>query len=158
MSRLVADAVAYGFKGYAVDIECGGATIVDQVRFRAFMDAFAAQMGPLGKSLSWWAHYNTGPEAFFPTSAQYLYTMDSYEYTTPQFVGPWINEFQCQSGIGLEYPGNHNADSIVAMFDVMANSSVLQAAGVWGALPNDGSNFTELWWAGLKKFREGWVQ
>ena len=92
----------------------------------------------------------------FPNAADYCYTMDSYEYTTPQFVGTWINEFQCQAGIGLEFAGNGNVNSTQAMFDLMTNATTLQAAGVWGYLPNDNKSLTELWWSGLKKFREGW--
>jgi hypothetical protein len=156
MARLVADAVQHGFGGYAVDIECGGATVVDELRFRAFMDAFGGAMRALGKSISWWVHYNTGPEASFPNAASYIYTMDSYDYTTPAFVGPWINEFQCQAGIGLEFPGNGRAADLSAMFQLMADSPTLQAAGVWGFLPNNSEPLTELWWAGMKQFRDGW--
>lgn len=155
MQKLVADAVEYGFGGYAVDIECGG---VDYDRSRAFFDAFAALMTPLGKTISWWTHYSYGPEQSFPNAANYVYTMDSYVYTTPQFVAPWINEFQCQAGIGLEFPGNHNVADQEAMFDVMANSTTLQAVGVWGYLPNNTANITQVWWDGLKRFREGWAK
>ena len=154
MNRLVQDSLTYGFIGYALDMVCGGN---DAPRSIDFFNQFAALMHPLGKTVSWWTHYDYSPDTSFPNNADYVYTMDSYEYTTPQFVSTWINEFDCQAGIGLEYGGNGNANSTSAMFDVMANSTTLQAAGVWGYLPYDNSSsLNQLWWSGLKKFREGW--
>jgi hypothetical protein len=153
MTRLVQDSLTYGFAGTCIRPVCGGN---DAPRSIEFFDAFAALMHPLGKTVSWWTHYDYAPETSFPNAADYCYTMDSYEYTTPQFVGTWINEFQCQAGIGLEFAGNGNVNSTQAMFDLMTNSTTLQAAGVWGYLPNDNKSLTELWWSGLKQFRDGW--
>jgi hypothetical protein len=43
------------------------------------------------------------------------------------------------------------------MFNAMGNSTVLEAAGIWGLLPVLKNNpMNDLWWAGIKQFRDGW--
>ena len=43
------------------------------------------------------------------------------------------------------------------MFDAMSNSTVLEAAGVWGLLPVYKNNpMNDLWWKGIRQFRDGW--
>ena len=156
MDKLVANADAKGYSGYAVDIECGGAEVVDYSRMQAFMDRFGGAMRALGKTVSYWVHYTQNADMSFPNAASYIYTMDSYEYSSAQFVNLWVTSFACQAGIGLEYPGDMS--SISAMFADMAANQTLQAAGVWGALPDDNSTASAAWWAGLRIFRDAWVQ
>jgi hypothetical protein len=98
MRRLVADAVANDFAGYAVDIECGGA---DAPRSIDFFNAFGNAMRALNKTISFWVHYTERPDFSFPNNASYVYTMDTYRYSTRQFVEGWTTAFACQAGIGL---------------------------------------------------------
>ena len=92
----------------------------------------------------------------FPNAASYIYTMDSYEYSEASFVNLWTTSFACQAGIGLEFPGE--VASLSGMFADMAANQTLQAAGVWGALPDDNSTVANEWWSGLKLFRDGGVR
>ena len=156
MDKLVADAVQNEYVGYAVDIECGGAEVADYARMQAFMDRFGTAMRALGKTVSYWVHYTQNADMSFPHNGSYIYTMDSYEYSQASFVNLWVTSFACQAGIGLEYPGE--VANLGAMFADMAANQTLQAAGGWGALPDDNSSTTNAWWAGLRSFRDGWVR
>ena len=155
MDKLVGDAATLGYVGYAVDIECGGAELVDAARMTAFMDRFGGAMRALGKSVSYWVHYTQHADMSFPNDSSYIYTMDSYEYSQRSFVDLWTRSFACQAGIGLEYPGEEG--SVADMFVDMAANQTLQAAGTWGSVPNDNSTASRAWWAGLKLFRDSWV-
>ena len=154
MDKLVGDAVDANYTGYAVDIECGGAELVDAARMTAFMDRFGGAMRALGKTISYFVHYTQHADMSFPNNSSYIYTMDSYTYSERSFVDMWMRSFDCQAGIGLEYPGDMS--TVEDMFDDMAANQTLQAAGVWGALPDDGSPHAVVWWAGLKRFRDAW--
>ena len=156
MDKLVGDATRNGYVGYAVDIECGGAEIPDYKRMQAFMDRFGGAMRALGKSISYWVHYTQNANMSFPNDSSYIYTMDSYEYSSASFVDLWVTSFACQAGIGLEYPGSVASES--GMWLDMAQNQTLQAAGVWGALPDDNSTTANAWWQGLKLFRDSWVR
>ena len=158
MGKLVADAVARGYAGYAVDIECGGAEFDVAARSVAFFDALGAQMRAVGKHVSYWTHYTQYPDDSFPNAMDYMYTMDSYEYAWAHMVDLWTTSFACQGGIGLEYPGGEDLATVQAMFADMAANQTVEAAGVWGFLPVENTTMNAAWWAGLKAFREGWVR
>ena len=56
-----------------------------------------------------------------------------------------------------EYAGDGQLASVADMFNAMGNSTVLEAAGIWGLLPVLKNNpMNDLWWAGIKQFRDGW--
>eukprot|EP00658_Telonema_sp_P-2_P082592 TRINITY_DN8761_c0_g1_i4.p1 TRINITY_DN8761_c0_g1~~TRINITY_DN8761_c0_g1_i4.p1 ORF type:complete len:297 (+),score=43.38 TRINITY_DN8761_c0_g1_i4:195-1085(+) len=151
MQALVEDAVANNFSGYALDMICGGQ---DEPQRAIFLSTFQA----LGRaqipnfSISWWTHYAYEPDGTFPNKADYVYTMDSYAYSNPQFVTDWVDLFGCQSGVGLEYPGSGNVTQVKLMFGAMTTDlPKLRAAGTWGLVPINQTD-SNLWYNGMEQF------
>eukprot|EP01013_Petalomonas_cantuscygni_P007981 TRINITY_DN2068_c0_g1_i1.p1 TRINITY_DN2068_c0_g1~~TRINITY_DN2068_c0_g1_i1.p1 ORF type:complete len:381 (+),score=38.82 TRINITY_DN2068_c0_g1_i1:112-1254(+) len=153
MRRLTQDLVDNHFDGIALDMVCGGA---DQPGRRQFLDDFARLLHPLNKTVAFWSHYRYQPEGSFPNAGDWVYTMDSYALSQRKFVKSWVDLFQCQAGVGLEYPGDGNATSIADMFSWLATSDV-EAAGVWGMLPPaDTDPIAKVYWEGFTQLNDAW--
>lgn len=155
MLALISDAVENNFSGYALDMVCGGTDEPQRAKFLTTFATLARAKIP-GFSVSWWSHYAYEPDGSFPNGADFVYTMDSYAYSNPEFVQGWVSIFGCQSGVGLEYPGSGNLSQVGQMFSAMASSSMsmLRAVGTWGLIPLNGSG-ADVWYSGLQAFVAG---
>ena len=76
-------------------------------------------------------------------------------YAHPNYATSWVDSYQCQAGIGLEYPGYSQSAQVTAMFAMLNNISHLRAVGTWGGVANDSSPLATAWYDGLAAFLAG---
>eukprot|EP01043_Picozoa_sp_COSAG02_P021447 COSAG02_NODE_1089_length_14662_cov_100.768180_15_plen_80_part_00 len=79
--------------------------------------------------------------------------MDTYAH--PNYAPAWVSSFECQAGVGLEYPAYSQPDQVTAMFAMLTNLSHLRAIGTWGGVANDSSPMALAWYDGLRQFLRG---
>jgi len=141
MAALVADAKRQNFDGFVLDMVCGGH---DEPQRAAFLDAlkqaFQPQRGHDEQQqqqqqqqqrgeVSWFSHGFYHPELTFPNTADFLYDMDTYSH--PTYAPAWVGSYQCQAGVGLEYPAYNKPEQVAEMFSMLNNLSHLRAIGTY---------------------------
>jgi hypothetical protein len=77
MELLLADAKQYGFAGYSLDMEMGGA--FNQSGRATFLDTLSGMIHSLGPDteVQWFSHWRWWPDLSMPNDADWLVSMDS---------------------------------------------------------------------------------
>eukprot|EP01013_Petalomonas_cantuscygni_P005997 TRINITY_DN16837_c0_g1_i1.p1 TRINITY_DN16837_c0_g1~~TRINITY_DN16837_c0_g1_i1.p1 ORF type:complete len:373 (-),score=48.35 TRINITY_DN16837_c0_g1_i1:445-1563(-) len=144
IAALADDLRTNGFAGYSLDMVCGGG---DLAKHRGpFLDAFAAAMRQVRSDavVSWWSHASYGPDLSFPNTADFVFDMDTYYYSADPFVQKWADWFQCQAGIGLEWPYAVSGKQMTEVTATMSNIPTIRAVGTWGLMPANSSDTERL--------------
>lgn len=90
MEMLLEDAKQYGFAGYSLDMEMGGA--FNQSGRATFLDSFSTMVHSLGTDteVQWFSHWRWWPDLSMPNDADWLVSMDScacvFTRTPPQIT------------------------------------------------------------------------
>eukprot|EP01013_Petalomonas_cantuscygni_P030367 TRINITY_DN56335_c0_g1_i1.p1 TRINITY_DN56335_c0_g1~~TRINITY_DN56335_c0_g1_i1.p1 ORF type:complete len:382 (+),score=50.79 TRINITY_DN56335_c0_g1_i1:116-1261(+) len=158
MQALVADAAAHGFSGYMLDMVCGAdrAALARTDVLTAFekeLDAHLSTRATREQSgISWWSHWKYDPWLSFPNGARYVFSMDTYRYPSAAMAAGWTEEYQCQAGIGLTWPGPGSDGELATFLRGLRENPTLRAVGSWGPIYTSGGNRSTTWEDGLAAF------